>query len=227
MVASIILNVFGLLFFLQALRRSPMSLTIPLLSFTPVGTTLLDWAFKGQVLAPLQWGGIALVVSGAVALGARTSTWPGLCTYVKDSGVRRMAAAALIWSCTAVLDQTALARGANAWYAPALSLGVGFTLALWLLVARHSASLVRSVRTLVRVPLLASCALILGAAALAVQLEALRHAPVGFIETVKRGIGMSGAVIFGRLFFGEPLSSMKLLAVLLLTAGVGLVVMAI
>jgi multidrug transporter EmrE-like cation transporter len=72
-----------------------------------------------------------------------------------------------------------------------------------------------------------AAAVIIGSAALAVQLESLRVAPVGFVETVKRGIGMSGAILFGRLVFREPIGLPKILAVILLTLGVGLVVMGV
>jgi multidrug transporter EmrE-like cation transporter len=65
---------------------------------------------------------------------------------------------------------------------------------------------------------------VVGAVALVVQLEAFRWAPVGFIEVVKRGVGMTSAVVLGRLAFGEPLDGRKLAAVALLTGGVALVV---
>ena len=88
-----------------------MSLTIPLLSLTPVGTTLLGWAFRHQVPTGFQAVGIALVLAGAVALGLRSGTWPGLRAYRREPGVRDMLLAALAWSLTAVIDQMALERG--------------------------------------------------------------------------------------------------------------------
>lgn len=225
MLASMALNVLGLLGFMQAVRWSPLSLTIPLLSFTPVATSLLAWAFRGQVPTLAQIGGAALVVAGAIALAHGSGSGQGLGTFLKDRGVRRMAGAALAWSLTAVLDQLALERGAGALYAPTLSLGVGVMLGAVMLVRSQGGALKEALVRLRHLPLLAPATFVLGAVALAVQLEALRHAPVGFIETIKRGTGMAAAILFGRLVFHEPVNPAKLAAVALMTAGVALVVL--
>jgi len=225
MAFSIVLNVGGLLAFMQAMRLSPMSLTIPLLSFTPVGTTLIGWLLRNQTPTYPQLGGVALVVAGAFTLGMKSGQWPGLRAYGQDPGVRRMGIAAVIWSLTAVIDQVALERGAGYWYAPAITAGVGLLLGLILLFRGKGPALREAGMSLVRHPALMAAAVVIGSAALAVQLESLRIAPVGFIETVKRGIGMTGAIVFGRLVFKEPIGAPKILAVLLLTLGVGLVVM--
>jgi uncharacterized membrane protein len=227
MSGSIVLNVGGLLAFMQAMRLSPMSLTIPLLSFTPVGTTLIGWLLRNQTPTHAQLGGVALVVVGAFTLGSRSGQWPGLRAYLRDPGVRRMAIAAVVWSLTAVIDQVALERGAGYWYAPAITAGVGLLLGAILLLRGQGHALREAGSILFRHPALMAAAVIIGSAALAVQLESLRVAPVGFVETVKRGIGMSGAILFGRLVFREPIGLPKILAVILLTLGVGLVVMGV
>lgn len=225
MACSIVLNVGGLLAFMQAMRLSPMSLTIPLLSFTPVGTTLIGWLLRNQTPTQPQLGGVALVVAGAFTLGMKSGQWPGLRAYGKDPGVRRMTIAAVIWSLTAVIDQVALERGAGYGYAPTITAGVGLLLGLILLLRGKGADLRAAGAVLFRHPGLLATAAVIGSVALAVQLESLRIAPVGFIETVKRGIGMTGAIVFGRLVFKEPLGAPKIIAVILLTLGVGLVVM--
>ena len=225
MAFSIILNVGGLLAFMQAMRLSPLSLTIPLLSFTPVGTTLIGWLLRNQTPTQIQLGGVALVVAGAITLGLKSHQWPGLRAYGKEPGVRRMAIAAVIWSLTAVIDQVALERGAGYWYAPAITAGVGLLLGAILLLRGQGSALRAAGSILIKHPALMATAVIIGSAALAIQLESLRIAPVGFIETVKRGVGMTGAIVFGRLVFLEPIGAPKIIAVLLLTLGVGLVVM--
>jgi drug/metabolite transporter (DMT)-like permease len=225
MAGSVILSVAGLLGFLQALRRSPMSLTVPLLSFTPILATLLAWLFRNQTPTLQQGLGVGMVLLGATVLGMKSAQWPGLRAYAKDTGVRCMAGAAVAWSITSILDQMALERGAGAWYAPYLSLAVGLSLMAALLLFHQGSVLTGALRTLKGLPGLALAALLMGAAALALQLEALRVAPVGFVEVIKRGIGMSGAILFGRLFFLEPINSHKIAAAVIMTAGVGLVVL--
>lgn len=221
---STVLSLLGVLWFMQALRHSPMSITVPLLSFTPVGATLLAWLVRHQTPTLLQGAGALLVVAGAMVMGLRSAQWPGLRAYARDPGVRCMLGAALVWSVTAILNQMALERGANAWYAPILSLAVGGLMALVLLARGQRTLLRESFRSLLRLPVLSVPALVIGGAALAIELEALRIAPVGFIEIIKRGLGMSGAILLGRLFFREAVSLPKVLAVILMTAGVALVV---
>jgi drug/metabolite transporter (DMT)-like permease len=221
---SAVLNVFALVLFLGALRLSPLSLTIPLLSFTPVVSTTLAWIFRGQVPSPAQYAGAALVVTGATVLGLSGGAWKGFKAFLRERGVRRMAVVALLWSCTGVLDQTAVSRGAGSWYAPVLTGAVALILLLWAMLRGQGRPLVEAIRPLISRPLLAALAVVIGAAALAVQIESFRWAPIGFIEVIKRGTGMGSAVILGRVAFGEPLSVRKWVAVALLTLGVALVV---
>jgi drug/metabolite transporter (DMT)-like permease len=222
--ASALINGIALVLFLEALRLAPMSLTIPLLSFTPVLSTTLAWIFRGQAPGAAQYAGAALVVLGALVLGMNGGAWRGLGATVREPGVRRMALVAVLWSCTSVLDQTAVARGAGAWYAPAVTAAVALLLLLWALLRGQIRAFLQAVQPLTARPLLAGTAVVIGAAALAVQIEAFRWAPIGFIEVVKRGTGMASAVLLGRFVFGEPLDGRKGLAVVLLTLGVALVV---
>ncbi len=48
-----------------------------------------------------------------------------------------------------------------------------------------------------------------GALALGSQLVALGGVPVGFLETVKRGVGGVLAVVWGRTLFAEPVTAAK------------------
>nr|WP_320133339.1 DMT family transporter [uncultured Holophaga sp.] len=224
MLGSALLNGVGLFCFMQALHRSPISLTIPLLSLTPVLTTLLGWVFRHQVPFPLQFAGIFLVVLGALVLGARSAQWHGLRSFAREPGVPLMLGAAVAWSCTPLMDQTAMARGAGVWYAPALTLCVGVFLNAFFLFTGRWRRLGGQVKALGQVPGLALAVGILGAAVIAVQIESLRYVPAGFNETVRRGLGMACAILTGRIFFKEAITRQMVLAVVILTLGVALVV---
>jgi len=224
LVTSALVNGVALVLFLDALRLSPMSLTIPLLSFTPVISTTLAWIFRGQAPGAAQYAGAVLVVSGAVVLGMGGGAWRSLASSVREPGVRRMALVALLWSLTSVLDQTAVSRGAGAWYAPAVTAAAALLMLAWTLARGQFRAFLSAAKPLATHPLLTGIAIVIGATALAVQIESFRYAPVGFIEVVKRGTGMASAVLLGRFLFGEPLNRSKGLAVLLLTLGVALVV---
>jgi len=49
---------------------------------------------------------------------------------------------------------------------------------------------------------------------------ALKSLPLGTAYAVWVGVGMVGTVIFGMVFFGEPMTFMRTLSVLLILAGV-------
>jgi drug/metabolite transporter (DMT)-like permease len=222
--ASALLNGIAVVLFLDALRLAPMSLLIPLLSFTPVLATTLAWIFRGQAPGAAQYAGALLVVLGAVVLRLSSGAWGGLGATCREPAVRRMAVVALLWSGTSVLDQTAVSLGAGSWYAPVVTAVVALLMLVWAGLRGQLRAFFQAAKPLAARPLLAGLAVGIGAAALAVQIEAFRWAPVGFIEVVKRGTGMASAVLVGRYVFGEPLNGRKVAAVGLLTLGVALVV---
>jgi len=224
MLGSALLNALGFLCFMKALHRSPMSLTIPLLSLTPVLTTLLGWAFRHQTPGLAQFLGALLVVGGALLLGSRSPERHGLGAFLREPGVPLMLGAALAWSCTPLMDQTAFACGAGVWYAPALTLCVGLILNLLFLMSGRLPILLQGARALGSCPGLALLTAVMGALVVGVQIEALRHVPAGFNETVRRGLGMACAILSGRIFFRETITRRMVGAVVVLALGVALVV---
>ena len=54
--------------FLEALRRSPISRTVPFLALGVAFAALAGYLVLGEVLAARQWAGIILVVIGALSL---------------------------------------------------------------------------------------------------------------------------------------------------------------
>ncbi|WP_005037898.1 DMT family transporter [Holophaga foetida] len=224
MLGSATLNAVGLFCFMQALHRSPMSLTIPLLSLTPVMTTLLGWAFRHQVPGLPQVFGAFLVVGGALVLGAKSPQWHGFKGFLREPGVPLMLGASVAWSCTALMDQTAFAYGAGVWYAPALTLCVGLIFSFFFVVSGKLPPTLQKARALAGCPGLGLTVAVMGAAVIAVQIESLRHVPAGLNETVRRGLGMACAIVSGRLFFKETITHRMVVAVVILTLGVALVV---
>jgi uncharacterized membrane protein len=69
--ASIVLSVVSNLAFVEALRRAPLSSTVPLLSLTPVFSALLAIPLLGELPTPVTALGILLVVIGAFWLQSR------------------------------------------------------------------------------------------------------------------------------------------------------------
>lgn len=221
---SALVNVLANLLFLEALRRSPLSLTIPLLSLTPVFTALLAIPLLGEMPVPRQWLGIAVVVAGAfwLQLGPGAGSWRQAGRrFVAEPGSRMMLAVALLWSLAMPMDKLAVVSSSAAFHG--LILGGVIALILWAWSAARGR--VGDWRDLRYRPGLIAAAVLLGVGALVLQLLAITIVWVGFVETLKRGLGSLLALVWDRLFFDEPFAAHRLLAVLLMAAGVALIVL--
>jgi multidrug transporter EmrE-like cation transporter len=95
---------------------------------------------------------------------------------------------------------------------------VGIALCVLLLLALRGQ--LGSLGTVRRCPGVYTLALFVAALAQALQLLALPLVVVSLYEAIKRCIGMTMAVVNGALFFGEPVTARKLLAIALMSTGV-------
>ncbi len=221
---SIILNIISNLAFFESVRRSPLSVTIPLLSFTPVFTTLLAIPVLGELPRPSQFWGILLVVVGALLLNLPAGTVRPrdlVLSFVREPGCLLMLLVALLWAATISLDKVAAARSSSALHALLLTLGIFLAMLVILALKGELADL----KTATRMPLTLGGALLVSASALGLQFVAMQTLLVSLIETIKRGLGNGMALLLGRLFFAEPITGRKLSAVALLAAGVAVVLL--
>ena len=222
-ISSVAINLVANFTYFRALQLSPLSKTLPMLSFTPAFAAVLAALFLGERLGLRAVAGLLLVVFGALLLTLREGSglrgfFSGL---LEDRGCRLMVGVALLWSATLLLDKQALAAGSPHLHALVLNGGVALG-ALSVLGVRGD---LRTLGGLRGSGWLLMLAVATGAVALGSQLVALGEVPVGFLETVKRGVGGVLAVVWGRTLFSEPVTAAKFAAVGLMTVGVALVVL--
>lgn len=222
---SLLLNLVANFAFMEAVRRSPLSLTIPLLSLTPVFAMLLAIPLLGERPGAGDAAGVLMVVAGALWLN-----WPARASrggmplgraLRREPGVPLMAVTALFWSLTIPLDKLAVQRAGAALHGLVLTAAVG-TGFLLLLAARGRLADLAHVR---RVPAMFALGVTVSVLALGLQLLALGPVWVAWVETLKRGVGNLSAVVMGRLAFGEPITPRKIAAVLVIAAGVALLIL--
>jgi drug/metabolite transporter (DMT)-like permease len=218
--ATILLNVAANVLFLRAVQVSPLSLTIPFLSLTPVFSTLMASAVLGERPDGREAAGIALVVLGAFLVNLRRDRTSPVAALARERGSVMMVGVALIWSLTAVLDKRALAFADVPMHAAIQCAGVAAVLVVFL-AARGRLGELRGVRAVQGVYALALAAAAVG---LGLQFVALRLTLVGLVEALKRAIGMFFAVAVGRLAFEEAVTAGKLGGVALMSVGVLLIV---
>ncbi len=101
-------EVLGYYLFLSALRMAPLSLTVPLLAFTPLFAAGSAWLLLGERVNPSGAVGILLISFGAFILNADL-VYVGLLAPVKaifsNPGAKRMLWVALIWSFTTTMGK--------------------------------------------------------------------------------------------------------------------------
>lgn len=223
-VASTLLNLGGHVAFVQAVRVSPLSTTVPLLSLTPVFTALLAIPILGE--SPGSWGafGIALVVFGAFWLHAGPAAeghrrWTGL---LREPGAWLMMATAFAWSLSIPFDKLAVERSAPAFHGLLLTVGITVGAGLLLLPGGRLRELRMPAERGARLDFVV--ALLFCVATLAFQLLALTHTLVSVVETGKRGIANLMALLLGRWIFDEALDANRLGAATTMALGVALII---
>jgi drug/metabolite transporter (DMT)-like permease len=222
--AALVLQIVANILFLAAVRASPLSLTVPFLALTPVFATMIGAVLLDERPAPVQLGGITLVVGGALALSSADGNdgRPHLLrAFAREPGAWMMIGVAACWGVTTALDKRALEHAAVPIHALIQVFGVVLAGLAYLLIAGRRRELLRAREQLGRL----GFATLLGAAALGLQLVAIQHILVSQLETLKRAIGLVGAIVLGKLVFGEPITRVKTAAIVLMVAGVVLLML--
>jgi uncharacterized membrane protein len=221
---SVVLNIVANLLFLEAVRLSPLSLTVPFLALTPVFTAAIAVPMLGEVPSTLQVGGILLVVVGAMRLnlargatGTPAALWQA---FRSERGSVLMALVALLWSVASPLDKLAMEHANVPLHGLVLNAGVGVGV-LAVMLARRQGGELRMSRAQSMPMLLAVLASVLG---LAFLLLAIAATWVGLVETLKRAVGSALALVIGYRVFKEPVTGNMVLGIVLMALGVALTV---
>ncbi len=222
--ASLFLNIVANLCFFRAVTVSPLSLTVPLLAFVPVFTTIAANPMLGEMPGFRQVGGIGVVVLGALVLNAGAAEDRRPMAFaralIREPGSLPMLVTALCWSLTIVVDKLATQHAGFGIHGAVLNAGLGIV-GLSLLASRGQLRDLAAVRTAWK-PLV--FAISLGAVGLGSQLMAVQHLFTALVEAGKRAIGVTMSVVVGRLAFNEPVTRFKVAAVVLMSLGAALIV---
>lgn len=216
---SVVLNIVANVLFIRSVSIAPLSVSVPLLSLTPVFSAGIAWVLVGEAPTAIQAVGIGIVVAAAIGLNARTAQ--GVDRRRALRGASLMALVALLWSVTSVVDKMATEASSAAFHGLVQVAGIASGLGLWLAIRRELGTL----RATFRRPVLLVGAALAAVSALGLQLLAFTQVLVSLVEAVKRAIGLLSAVAIGRLVFGERLTLTQVMAVLAMAAGTALILL--
>jgi len=216
----LVFNLIACLCFFEALRRSPLSVTVPILSFVPAFAGVGGWLLLGEELSLSQWGGVILVGGGTLFLNARRdelwNVWKLIQSLGRESGSLLMVVVAFCWSTTSVFDKIAMQYASAEAHAGVQVLALGAVLTVWL-AAKGKVAELGGVRN--HLPVFISGGF-LSIAALSLQLHAVQVLYVGLMEAIKRACGIVFAIVLGRLLFKEEITLGKIIACVLMIAGI-------
>ena len=222
-VGSVLLNVAANLLFVMAVRISPLSVTIPMLSLSPAFAAFAEWAMYGGAPSAVQAAGMGVVILGALLLhaGGEGGLRAVFSALLRERGSVMMAAVALLWAVSGTFDKAATGAATAGIHGFVQCAGVALCLAVVMLFKPQEGAW----RALREQRWLYLGAIALGVVALGVQLLAYQQALVGLVEAIKRAVGMVAALMIGRFAFGETIKPVQFGAVALMSAGVALIVL--
>ena len=213
-------EVFAYYLYLKAIRISPLSLSIPYLSFTPVFTILTAGILLGETIAFQGIVGILMVTVGAYVLNIELYVQHPLAPLkaaFQSRGARYMLLVSLIWSLTSTLGKKGVQLSDPVFF------GVFYmTCVSSAMLAIESWRLSRNAAT-VDLRGRNTIWLLLGGLATALatmaHYHAIKLAPVSYMMAVKR-TSLIFSVLYGGLIFKEPHIRLRLLGASIMLSGV-------
>lgn len=214
------LEIIALILYIQALKLSPLSLTIPFLSFTPVFLIVTSFLILGEQPDISGLLGILLVTLGGYLLNYHTisrGVLEPLRCITKEKGCLLMMVVAFIYSITSNLGKAAIQHSSPAFFAvfylTLLSLIV--TPFVWF---KNRGTFLKGLSHLKYFLLIGlSCALMFIFHALAINVV-----QVFYMISLKRTSTLL-SIVFGRLYFKEVHIKERLLGSIIMLAGVLLI----
>lgn len=197
------LEVLGYYLFLSAIRSGPLSLTVPLLAFTPVFTIVTAAIVVREHIPPVGIVGIVLVTAGAYLLNSdrlNVSLLGPVRAVFTNDGSRRMFLCAFVWSLTSTLGKKGVLL------CGALPFGIAVVFGDLIVFGTISLLRIRAGTPGFRFDR-GNLLLLLVAGIFMVGMEvthfvALSLAPTAYMISVKR-LSLVFGVLIGWMFFGE------------------------
>ena len=220
------LELLAMWLYMQAIRSSPLSLTLPYLAFTPAFNTLTAYLVLGETVTLSGFSGILLIVFGAWLLNLQaTQNGSGLNilapfrAITRERGSRLMLMVAALYSLTSVTGKGALLHATPAFFGPFYFVALGAT-SLLLFASRD----VSTWRALGRHPWAHLAIGVCMGAMVVTHFYAIEHIEVAYMIAVKRTSLLFG-LLYGAWLFKETGLLKNLVAGMLMVLGVFLIVM--
>jgi len=212
----------ALVLYMEALRVSPLSLTVPFLAFTPAFMILTGAIILGERLDLKGIAGIFLIVAGSYSLhlkDLRSGFWAPFAAVFREKGSVLMLAVAFLYSVTSVLGKLAIMHSDPFFFAGFYFIvhGIFAATVLAVLFDVYPLQVVRQSPKGVFWVGIAQTVTVIS------HMVAISLAPAAYMIAVKR-LSVLFGVLMGCLFFREEDLAGRLFGAGLMVAGVFLIV---
>jgi uncharacterized membrane protein len=214
------LNAICTIFYMKAIKQTALSLTVPLVAFTPLFLLLTSPFMVGELPDLSGIGGIFLIVIGSYVLNISATPRGYLAPFralFKESGPRLMLLAAFLWSITANCDKIGIRNSSPLFWSIATTAFMSLVLAPIMLYKSPRAIKQLPIVFKKLVPIGFFCALTVIFQMLAVNLTLVAH-----VIAIKRTSTVI-SVLWGFLVFKEAGFKERLLGAGIMVAGVLLI----
>lgn len=219
LIATSILNTITSILFVRAIKSSPLSLTLPIVSLTPVFLLITSPLMVGEFPKPLGIIGIVSTFVGSYILNLSkriNGVFEPLLSIFKEEGSRLMFFVAFIWSITSNIDKIAVKNSNPVLFSFASSTAILVFLTIVLLIKKSSfRTIFRNSKTLAPIGFASGFSLLF-------QMIAISMTIVPNVITVKRTSALFG-IAWGKLFFKEENIKERLTGATIMLLGVFLI----
>ena len=221
--ALVPLEVLAMLLYVQAIRDTSLTLTLPYLSFTPVFNTVTGYVLLGETVTLSGFSGIMLVVLGAWLLnieharGERFDVLAPFRAIVSERGSRLMLITAALYSLTSVLGKGALAYTTPLFFGTMYYVVIGFAVVVVFSFGNRAA-----VNVLWRKPVAHMAIGLFMSIMVLSHFYAIQYIEVAYMIAVKRSSLLFG-MVYSVLLFHERARIEHFFAGAMVVAGVYLI----
>ena len=217
------LNVITTILYMKSIKSSDLSLTIPMVTFTPLFLLITSPLIVGEFPNLLGIIGVLLIVLGSYLLNIKQTTKGYLAPFkalLKEKGPRIMLLVAFIWSITSNFDKIGVQSSSPIFWVIAINTFV--TLALFPIMLFKSQKFLKKIfknlKSLFSIGLFNGLTLIF-------QMVAINLTLVAYVISIKRSSAII-SVLFGYLVFKEKEVKERLFATIIMLVGVLLIMLA-
>lgn len=222
LLASTAILTFSLSWYMKAIRLCDLSLTIPMIAFTPMFMLLTSPLMIGEYPSPAGIVGVILIVAGSYVLNISEmgNGWKGLLApyraLMREKGTGMMLFVAFVWSINANIDRVGIQSSSPLFWITCANAAAAVAmtpLMLWKTKERPGTS--TPFRSLLLIGFL-------GALVGITQMTALTMTIVPYVIAVKR-LSVIMTVLSGHLLFQEKGLKERLTGVIIMITGVLLI----